>query len=51
MLRLGSRAPKLRDIDIPHRSKITKTAYELYLTEKNRIDQELQVIECFISVL
>ena len=48
LLQLCSQAPKLRDSDIPHRSKITKTSYELYLAEKERINKELQVSDTIL---
>jgi hypothetical protein len=51
-LLLASHAPKLHNDNIPHRKKVIKTAYKLYLTEKDRINQELQVFTfnnlCFI---
>lgn len=43
ILTLCSRAPTLHTKDVPHRSKLTKTAYELYLAEKDRINHEMQV--------
>jgi hypothetical protein len=49
VLLLCSRAPKLRDSDIPHRTKLTAVTTELYKAEMARIKHELKVSSPFLS--
>ena len=48
---LASRTSKLQKSDIPHRKKVAKTAYELFLAEKERIIKAPQVRSYFYAHL
>ncbi|CAE7226610.1 unnamed protein product [Rhizoctonia solani] len=50
ILLLCSRAPNLRDSDIPHRTKLTTITAELYEAEMTRIKHELNKALGFVSV-
>ncbi|CAE6344915.1 unnamed protein product [Rhizoctonia solani] len=50
VLLLCSRAPNLRDSDIPHRTKLTTVTTELYEAEMTRIKNELNKTLGFVSV-
>ncbi|CAE6498419.1 unnamed protein product, partial [Rhizoctonia solani] len=50
ILLLCSRAPNLRDSDIPHRTKLTTVTTELYKAEMIRIKHELNKALGFVSV-
>ncbi|CAE7086893.1 unnamed protein product [Rhizoctonia solani] len=49
VLLLCSRAPRLRDSDIPHRTKLTTVTTELYEAEMTRIKHELNNALGFVS--